>query len=60
MKPIDKRRFRDKSFSEKVITDRYVLYGSNIVYLFEDAPLQTGLLDMESLEHYPDPEAELP
>ena len=36
-----------------IITDKYLIYDSNIFYLYDETPLMNGILDMEVLSEQP-------
>ena len=58
MKENDRIHFKTSPYSKLVIRDKYIISESKIFYLYEDKPLDRGIMDMEELAELKDVECE--
>jgi len=49
IKDRDKPNFCNSPFTNMILCEKYIILDSKIFYLYDDHPLQNGILDMEQL-----------
>ena len=54
MKEKDRPNFITNPYPNMIVNERYIIVDSKIFYLYEDQPLDAGILDMEELAEIPD------